>query len=206
MDTPAELVAFIEREQPRLVRAANLLVGDRAVAEEIAQEALLRASSRWGKVSRLASPGGWVHRVTVNLATSQLRRWRVERRARARLAPGDAAVDPSGPPDTAAAVEVRKALATLPESGRRRLVLRYVLDWTAEEIGEFEGASAATVRQRLLRSRAALREALGPGFDIADEPAETTGSNHTTGETTASRTASYRVTGGPHDEEGSDVR
>jgi RNA polymerase sigma factor (sigma-70 family) len=154
---PPEVVAFIRREQPRLVRAADLLVGDRAVAEEIAQEALLRALSRWEHVGGLASPGGWTHRVAVNLATSQLRRRVVERRARGRLARGE--VDPA--PDTATALAVRDAMEALPTAHRRVLVLRHVLDWTTAEIAELEQVSEDAVRQRLHRARTALREQLG---------------------------------------------
>ncbi len=162
MEAPADLVAFVEREQPRLVRAVDLLLGDRAVAEEITQEALLRAASRWEKVRSLGSPGGWTHRVAINLATSQLRRRRVERRARARMASQDGpswsdAPTEHDPEQTAA---VRRALARLSAADRRRLVLRHVLDWSAEEIGDLEGASAATVRQRLHRARQALRDEL----------------------------------------------
>ena len=174
MEAPADLVAFIEREQPRLVRAANLLVGDRAVAEEIAQEALLRTASRWEKVRRMGSPGGWTHRVTVNLATSQLRRRRVERRARARIAGDEVRSQRS---DSASDIAVRDALATLPAASQRILVLHHVLGWTAVEIGDLDGASADTVRQRLRRAREALRAALGPGFatdedDQTDRPGQ----------------------------------
>jgi RNA polymerase sigma factor (sigma-70 family) len=164
MSAPAEVVAFVRREQPRLVRAADLLLGDRAVAEEIAQEALLRAVSRWEQVGSLASPGGWTHRVAINLATSQLRRRGVERRARARLARGD--VSPA--PDTASAVAVRGALAELADDHRRVLVLRYVLDWSTAEIAHEEQVSEDAIRQRLHRARAALRERLGPDVSLEE--------------------------------------
>ena len=162
MEAPAELAAFLRREQPRLVRAVDLLLNDHAVAEEIAQETLLRVASRWEKVSRLASPGGWTHRVAINLATSQLRRRQAERRARARLdglADGTHGVQ-ADDPDPQAAAAVRRALATLSSADRRRLVLRHVLEWTAGEIADLEGATPEVVRQRLRRARQALRDAL----------------------------------------------
>jgi RNA polymerase sigma-70 factor, ECF subfamily len=156
VDAPAELVTFIEREHPRLVRAVDLLLDDRAVAEEVAQETLLRVATRWEHVGGLQSPGGWAHRVAINLATSQLRRRRIARRARARLARGE--VSPA--PDTATAVTVRAALARLPQSQRRLLVLAHVLGWTAPEIGELVGATPDAVRQRLHRARRELRSQL----------------------------------------------
>jgi RNA polymerase sigma factor (sigma-70 family) len=162
VDAPAELTAFVRREHPRLVRAADLLLDDRAVAEEVAQEALLRAASRWEHVSGLAAPGGWVHRVAINLATSQLRRRRAERRARERLAGRE---DPPSPGDPDTAMAVRESLRALPERQRRVLVLRHVLGWTAVEIADLDGGSADAVRQQLRRARGALRDALGIDLD-----------------------------------------
>lgn len=156
MTAPAELTAFVRREHPRLVRAVHLLLDDHAVAEEVAQEALLRAASRWEQVAAMDSPGGWTHRVAINLATSHLRRRRLERRARARTD------DIVGPPDTATALTVRAALQGLPAPHRRVLVLRHVLDWSTADIAELDGASTDAIRQRLHRARAALRELLGP--------------------------------------------
>jgi RNA polymerase sigma-70 factor, ECF subfamily len=162
VDAPPELVAFVEREHPRLVRAVDLLLDDRAVAEEVAQETLLRVASRWEHVSGLSSPGGWAHRVAVNLATSQLRRRRVAWRARSRVA------TPSSQPeaDTATSLAVRAGLARLNEAQRRLLVLRHVLGWSAREIGDMDGVRPDTVRQQLHRARQALRAELGTAFDI----------------------------------------
>ena len=195
MEAPADLVAFIEREQPRLIRAANLLVGDRAVAEEIAQEALLRAASRWEKVRRLGSPGGWTHRVTINLATSQLRRRRIERRARTRVGTGEIAPESQG---SASDLAVRDALATLPAASQRILVLHHVLGWTAQEIADLDGASAEAMRQRLHRARGALREALGPEFEDG-------GAASTSDAMVSPRTPSRPVRGRVRNEESSDV-
>jgi len=166
VSTPAELTAFVRREHPRLVRAVHLLLDDHGVAEELAQEALLRTASRWEQVSGMDSPGGWTHRVAINLATSQLRRRRLERRARSRTTRAE---DVVGPPDTATAIIVRTALRALPEPQRRILVLRHVLDWTTADIADLDGASPEAVRQRLTRARAALREQLGPEL-IIDDP------------------------------------
>ncbi len=209
METPADLVAFIEREHPRLVRAAHLLVGDHAVAEEIAQEALLRTASRWEKVRTLEAPGGWAHRVTVNLATSQLRRRRLERRVRAKVAAGELPV--SAPPDTATSVVVRGALATLPKAAQRLLVLHHVLGWSAVSIGEIDGATSAAVRQRLHRARGDLREALEaqglPTAAVAGDDTEApTVVTVPDQEHARSRGARHRSRSEPPEQERSDVR
>ena len=52
--------AFCEGYYPTLVGGLALYVGDRLLAEELAQEALLRAFRRWERVAGLDSPEGWV--------------------------------------------------------------------------------------------------------------------------------------------------
>ena len=78
---PPDLVRFCDEQFPRLVRMLDLLVGDVHVAEELAQEALVRASSRWTTVRDLDAPVVWLRVVARNLATSRWRRLQAERRA-----------------------------------------------------------------------------------------------------------------------------
>lgn len=49
------------------------------VAEDLAQDALLKACGRWSKVSTMTVPGAWLHRVAINLANSYFRRRKAER-------------------------------------------------------------------------------------------------------------------------------
>lgn len=164
----SDAVAFCAEEFPRLVGALGLYVGDEAVAEELAQEALLRACRRWERVSRLESPGGWTWRVARNLATSHLRRRQAERRARARLADADRAAETGD--DVAGAQAVRRAVAGLPERQRRVLVLRYFLDWSVAATATELGVSQDAVRSLTKRAVAALREdAVMHGRDAARE-------------------------------------
>lgn len=155
MGDGSDAVAFCAKEFPRLVGALGLYVGDEAVAEELAQEALLRACRRWERVSRVESPGGWTWRVARNLATSHLRRWQAERRARARLSTRERVSERTA--DAAEAQAVRRAVARLPERQRQVLVLRYFLDWSVEATASELGASADAVRSLTKRAVAALR-------------------------------------------------
>ena len=113
----ADASAFCAAEWPQLVRALSLYVGDPYVAEELAQEALLRACRQWATVSQLDSPGGWTWRVATNLANSHFRRARAARRAQQRLGTDDRA---HRDPDGGDAVAVRQAVAALPERQRAR--------------------------------------------------------------------------------------
>ncbi|MBW3665176.1 MAG: SigE family RNA polymerase sigma factor [Actinobacteria bacterium] len=122
---PEAAAAFCAAEYPRLVGGLALYVGDVHVAEEFAQEALLRACRRWEYVSGLESPGGWTWRVALNLANSAFRRRGAERRAQARR-PADATIHIDA--DPAEATAVRRAVAALPQRQRTALVLRYGRD------------------------------------------------------------------------------
>lgn len=150
---------FCADEYPQLVRALSLYVGDAYVAEEIAQEALLRACRLWSKVADLESPGGLTWRVATNLANSHLRRQRVARRARRRLAGQTETVHRD--PDGGDAVAVRRVVAALPERQRAALVLRHVQELTVEQTAERMGCSTDAVRSLTKRATATLRDQLG---------------------------------------------
>ena len=60
-----------------------LYVGDRGLAEELAQEALIRLCQHWPRVRRMERPGGWLTRVAMNLARSSWRRRAAEHQRRA---------------------------------------------------------------------------------------------------------------------------
>lgn len=168
MDTPADLDEFLSTVRPRLVAAMELYLGDRYVAEEIVQEACVRAASRWSRVATLDSPGGWTYRVARNLATSSLRRRRAERRARQRLRDTD--VGPGAASDTADQVTVRDALAKLTEAQREAIVLKYFLGLDGPEIAARMGRSHGAARALIKRGIAALREDLD--FAVEEEASD----------------------------------
>ncbi len=75
--------AFYRREYPQMVSVVYALTGQRWAAEELAQEAFIRAFRAWGTVSGYDKPGAWLRRVTINLATSHVRRRVTEAKAMA---------------------------------------------------------------------------------------------------------------------------
>lgn len=147
--------SFCESYYPTLVGSLALYVGDRLLAEELAQEALLRAFRRWERVAGLDSPEGWVWRVAVNIANSHFRRRAVARRARARLQGSRS--ESVSLPDVAWRVSIATAVAELPDRQREAVVLRYFHDLSAEEAGGRMGASADAVRSLTKRAVATLR-------------------------------------------------
>lgn len=163
---PGDATAFCAAEYPQLVRALSLYVGDADVAEELAQEALLRACRQWAKVSRLESPGGWTWRVATNLANSHFRRRRAARRAHQRLGT-DAGTHHD--PDGGDAVAVRQAVAALPERQRTALVLRHLYDLSAPDTAARMGISPDAVRSLTKRAVKSLRDRLGDPTPITSQ-------------------------------------
>lgn len=160
-----DLEEFCRRARTRLVGALSLYLGDAGVAEELANEALLRAVDRWPEVRAMASPEGWVHVVAFNLARSRFRRIAAERRAHDRL---DRARTSVPDHDPAEAMEVRAALMRLPLRQREAIVCRYYLDLSAADTAAAMRCSPGTVKVHLRTALAALRD-VGLGDD-QEEP------------------------------------
>jgi RNA polymerase sigma-70 factor (ECF subfamily) len=153
-----DFVAMCHREHAQLVRAVTLWCGDRAVAEEVVQEAFARACRDWRRVRRMDRPVAWIWRVAVNLSNSRFRRRQAERRAYGRVAART--VGEHRDPDGADAVAVRRALAGLSPLQRQVVILRFYLDVPVEEIAVVTGRSASAItsvtHRALLRLRADL--------------------------------------------------
>lgn len=149
--------AFIEAELGALTRFAGGLAGDRALAEDILSDALLKAARRWRHISALRDPAAYVRRIVVNTYLSDRRKAR-----RRRTDPTDSlpALDRPGPDASetvAARDEVERLLATLPPRQRAVIVLRYLLDESDDQIARTLGCTPGTVRSHLSHARAALR-------------------------------------------------
>jgi len=131
--------------------------GDRQEAQDVVQEAFCRALARWRQVSGYDDPAAWVRRVAWNLATSRWRRIRTVRAFHGRQRGEPIVEGPS--PDRVALVE---ALASLPATQRRAMVLRYLADLPVAEIADRERVAEGTVRSWLHRGRATLAARLAP--------------------------------------------
>jgi RNA polymerase sigma factor (sigma-70 family) len=150
---------FFVAEHDRLFRALLMLTGKREEADDLAQEALLRAYERWDRVGMMDSPAGYVYRTALNLHRNRLRGLLVRARRVFAAVPEE---DVSVP--MAASHDVRNAVAQLPRGQREALVLVDWLGLGSEEAGQVLGIEASSIRVRLHRAHAALRELLG-GID-----------------------------------------
>jgi RNA polymerase sigma-70 factor (sigma-E family) len=134
-------------------RVAFRLLGNRAEAEDVAQEALARAYARWRRVRDHAAP--WVARVAANLALDQLR-------AKARRQQVDLPVDAaSGSAERAALdrMELARLLESLPTRQREVVVMRYLADRSEADTAEALGTSVGSVKRHAHRGLATLRTA-----------------------------------------------
>jgi len=155
---------IVERHSERVYRLAYRLTGNRPDAEDLTQEVFVRVfRSLDGYV-----PGtfeGWLHRITTNLFLDQARRKqrirfdalsdeRAQRLTSAAPTPDAAYTDQRFDDD------IERALATLPPDFRAAVVLCDVEGLSYEEIAEILDAKLGTVRSRIHRGRAMLRNAL----------------------------------------------
>lgn len=147
------LATFVAREYPRLVGALTVHCGDRALAEDFAQEALARACDRWDRVGAMEVPAGWVYRTAMNLASSWFRRRQAELRANRRHGVPDGVIEH----DAADALAVRGAIRGLPPKQRSVLACRYYLGMSVAETADVMRCSDAAVRQHTSRAVKALR-------------------------------------------------
>jgi RNA polymerase sigma-70 factor, ECF subfamily len=160
--------AFFQEAYPRVVGQLRLLTGDRASAEDVAQEAFARAAGRWRQLSRYDQPEAWVRMTAFRLAIDLLRRAGRQRRLLARLG-GHRQPEAELDPQDRAVVE---ALLRLPLPLREVLVLHHCLDLPVETVAAQTGVSVGTVKSRLSRGRERLAALLAPDpTPAAPEPA-----------------------------------
>lgn len=154
--TPLAFDVFYREEYGKVLGLAIGLSGDRAVAEELVQEAFEAAWRRWASVSRMEKPGSWVRRVVSNRSVSSYRRAMTRARYLSRGAADTAWV---GIPDEA--VDVVVAIRRLPPRQAQAVWLRYFDDLTVSEVAEIMGCEQETVKTHLARGLARLKEHLG---------------------------------------------
>ena len=149
---------FYAREYGRLAGAMRLVCRPSRDAEDIAQEAMVRACFHWKRVREMERPEGWLYATAFNLVRRDRRRPPVE---------------PATPIDAHDATDDRldlvRALGELPLSQRKAVVLRYVLGYSTAEAADFLETTPGALRAVLHRACTALR--LQPALrEVEPEP------------------------------------
>ncbi len=172
-----DLPAFeevVRRYQRRVYATALRIVRSHDVADDVAQEAFVRA---WRALERydLGRPfGPWVCRIAANLAVNHVRSPRAREEGLPeghQEAPAGPASDPLGRVlEQEAARVLDQAVAALPVEQRAVFVLRAVEEMSYQEIAEALGLQPGTVMSRLFRARERLARALRPYLGSAAVP------------------------------------
>lgn len=166
-DRETAFAAFVEAHRERAVRLAWRLVdGDDAAAEDVAQDAFVRAYQALAGFREESSLGTWFYRILVRQAASH-RRWRRLRERWGGLGTPEAAdPSPAAAGDPALRARIRDALGALPRGQREALVLVHLEGFTVTETAAILGKAPGTVKSHLHRALRALRRTLG---DLARE-------------------------------------
>jgi RNA polymerase sigma factor (sigma-70 family) len=155
--------ALTARLTPRVFGHAVRVLGDRAEAEDVAQDAMMRlwkVAPDWRMGE--ANVSTWLYRVTANLCTDRLRRKRG-----VGLDEVDEPLDPS--PSVSDQLQTRErmnalqaGLQTLPERQRQAVILRHIEGLANPEIAEILEISTEAVESLTARGKRALAQALAP--------------------------------------------
>src|SRR6476469_3670297 len=144
----------------RLVVQLYAVVGDAVEAEDLVQEAFVKASASGARFLRVENPEAWLRRTAINLHRNRWRKLRNFRRVQPRLEE-----PPPDLPGLEEHVTVIEALRRLPEAQREVLALHYLADQPVAEIAELLGVAEGTVKTRLMRGREALAALLSEEAD-----------------------------------------
>lgn len=167
---------LMRRYNQRLFRIARGILRDDAEAEDVVQEAYVRAYLRLGQLSEGAAFGGWLARIAANEALERARQGRWARRSGAAVSENTVqdhaeqmlmaglARNPTTPEEAAAGRETRRlieaAIDALPDAFRSVFVLRAVEQLSTDETAACLGLRPVTVKTRYFRAKMLLRKAL----------------------------------------------
>ncbi|HZM75188.1 MAG TPA: SigE family RNA polymerase sigma factor [Candidatus Limnocylindrales bacterium] len=139
-----EFRRFVAERSAALLRLAYLLCTDKALAEDVLQNALVKGYLRWSRIA--SNPEAYLRRVIVTVAADERRRpWRRE-------LPAAEVPDGPDPAEPYSAVEVRgqllAALSALPPRQRAAVVLRHWVGLDPDSVAQMLGCSPGTLNDR----------------------------------------------------------
>src|SRR5438552_3775381 len=168
----ADFERLYQTSYGKILGTLTAMLGDRAAAEDCAQDAFERAYRKWSTWKPIAPAEAWVHRIAINAAVSYQRKMRlrevgevIRRLGRPGLAPD--------PQEVVEHRDLATALAKLPPKQAAAIVLRHYHGYTNRAIAQALGIPERTVASRLAvakeRLRVMLKHSYGPQADL--EPA-----------------------------------
>ncbi|MEV5719132.1 SigE family RNA polymerase sigma factor [Amycolatopsis mediterranei] len=159
---------FARAELPGSVRFAAVLTGDRELAQDVVQDALVRAHQQWRRVAAADRPELYLRKMVVNGYLSWRRRW-YQRSVQA--TPDVTRFAEAAAPDHADRIvdadRLARLLGALSRAQRAAIVLRFYEDLDDSEIAEVLGCAVGTVRSHISRGLGALRVQIADGKQVA---------------------------------------
>jgi len=147
--------AFFRDQTQSLYAHLCLITGNRAEAEELAQEAFLKVWERWDRVAGMEEPIGYLYRTAMNLFRKRHRRAMLALR---KTVSDERRIDEFATVDDRSLVA--RALGSLAPRQRAALVLTELIGFSSEEAASMLGVSAGTVRSLASQGRAAMKRSL----------------------------------------------
>jgi RNA polymerase sigma-70 factor (ECF subfamily) len=144
----------------RLVVQLYGVIGDRAEAEDVVQEAFVRAVAAGPRFTETANPEAWLRTAAINLHRSRWRKLRNFSRIKERLA------EPHDIPGLDARLDVIEALRSLTVEQREVVALHHLADLPVADVAQELGLPLGTVKSRLSRGREAMAQALGTDEEV----------------------------------------
>lgn len=150
------LEGWINTHQPKVYKAACLVLRDPVGAQDVAQETFLRAWNAMDRVKGDVDVERWLCRISINLCLNQLRSRRREQAAVSKMASRQPLEDSFELQSTRR--DLDEALRRLPDRLRVPLILRYYLDFPEAEIAKALTLRPGTVKSRLHEARRLLAD------------------------------------------------
>ncbi|OYD07636.1 RNA polymerase subunit sigma [Paludifilum halophilum] len=152
------LIRLLRKVEAPVYRTAYYILGDEQDAKDASQDALLRIYRRFSTFRGDSKVETWAQRIAIraaiDLTRKRTRTLPLAEEAGAKLDRGlGSSVERSG-----IASDIRQAIRRLPESQRTAVILRYLQDYTYDEIAEAMDLPLNTVKSHLFRGRKKLRE------------------------------------------------
>ena len=164
----ADFERLYQASYGKILSTLTAVLGDRAAAEDCAQDAFERAYKKWSTWQPIAPAEAWIHRIAINAAVSHQRKMRLREVGEVIRRIGRPGVAPD-PAEEAERRDIADAIATLPPKQAAAIVLRHYHGYTNRAIAQALGIPERTVASRLSVAKGRLRSMLNDSYG-AEQP------------------------------------
>jgi RNA polymerase sigma-70 factor (ECF subfamily) len=156
--TSAGFDDFMREQSPRLLQSLSLILRDRELAADVAQDTFVQLHLHWDEIGEIKNPTAWLYRVAINRSRDYRRRLARHLRLIERL--GRLSLQEDWVSPATRGTEFVSVLGSLPERQRTAATLYYLADFSVAETARVMNISEGTVSQHLNRARESLRRTL----------------------------------------------